>query len=300
MRPLPDFLIIGAAKSGTTSLYRYLSQHPDVFTSPVKEPNFFAFAGEKVDFQGPGDAQNANAWSVTTLDKYRALFDEADDTAVAGEASFTSLYMPAAPACVQRHCPDVKLIALLRDPAERAYSSFAFRLQAGHEPCFDFETALNCEETRIRQNWSPAWHYQRLGFYYAQLVRYYERFSKDQIRVYLYEDLAADARRVTCDAFEFLGVDPTFEPDVSKQHNRSGISKFGPLRWLIRSRNPVRAAARTLTTLKMRKRIAGFLLNWTKRSIPPHAERRLRRLYRSDILALQDLIQRDLSHWLEP
>jgi hypothetical protein len=297
---MPDFLIIGAAKPGTTSLYHYLGQHPDVFVSPVKEPNFFAFAGEEVNFQGPKDSQNINAWSTTALPEYRALFDEAGAASTVGEASFTSLYVPGAAERIRRHCPDAKLIALLRDPVDRAYSNFSMNKQANLEPCDEFADALDAEETRIQAGWSPAWHYRRLGFYHSQLAHYYERFPQDQIRVYLFEEFAENTRRVVQDTFDFLGVDPTFEPDVSKQHNRSGIPGFAPLRWLMRSRNPVRAAARTLTTLKMRKAIARRLLDWTQETASPETARWLRRLYRPDLLALQSLLGRDLSHWMRP
>ena len=299
MGRMPDFLIIGAAKAGTTSLFRYLGQHPDVFISPVKEPNFFAYAGQEVNFQGPKANQLINKWSVTTLQAYQALFEPAEAAEVTGEASFTSLYVPDALPRIQHLIPEVKLIVLLRDPVERAYSNFKMNVQACLEPCDDFAQALDEETARIRAGWGPAWHYRQLGFYHAQLARCHKLFPADQIRVYLLDDLATNARSVVQEVFDFIGVDSAFEPDVSKRHNRSEIPKSDLLRRLMRSRNPLRATARTLTTLKMRKSIAHHLRIWTGRKVPRSVRYRLQQHYRDDILALQKLLRRDLTYWLE-
>src|SRR3954452_17434204 len=120
---MPNFLIVGAAKSGTTSLYYYLKQHPQVFVSPVKEPKFFAYEGEKVVYRGPGDAEN-NRRLVNNLADYRALFGGANGAKAIGEASPVYLYSPKACERIRHYLPDAKLFVILRDPAERAYPSF--------------------------------------------------------------------------------------------------------------------------------------------------------------------------------
>lgn len=300
---MPDFLVIGAAKSGTTSLYHYLDQHPDIFMAPVKEPNFFAFEGKEVNFQGPGDDAPycINDKSITRLDEYRSLFSGAEDAKTIGEASYSSLYVPQAVERINHHLPHAKLIAILRDPAERAHSNFTMLVQQGREPLSDFSTALAQEESRINNGWGPAWHYKQLGFYHRQLRPYYDRFDPDQIKVYLYEDLVKDGHALMKDIFSFLGVDTNFRPDVSTRHNPSGRPASHFLHRLMRTQNPARALARMCTTLEMRKQIARYLQEWNRTPrgpVPQAARRRLQRLYRNDVLALQDLIQRDLSHWL--
>jgi hypothetical protein len=118
----------------------------------------------------------------------------------------------------------VKLIAILREPAERAYPNFLYLSRDGKEPFSDFARALGAEEDRIQNNWAPIWHYKRKGFYYAQLKRYYEVFEREQIRVYLYEeDLNGDPVGVLRDAYRFLGVDDVFAPDISMRYNVSGL-----------------------------------------------------------------------------
>src|SRR4051794_12264813 len=92
---MPNFIVVGAGKSGTTSLYHCLRQHPQIFMSPIKEPLFFAFAGRNMDFTGPGDAE-INARAVTRLGDYQNLFRSGSTFPARGEASVAYLYYPRA------------------------------------------------------------------------------------------------------------------------------------------------------------------------------------------------------------
>ena len=118
MSRVPNFIVIGAARSGTTALYQYLRRHPDIFMSNIKEPNFFAFENCSLDFEGPG-AEFVNN-SVASWDDYCALFANAPPGATIGEASPLYLWAPQAPACIKRRLPQVRLIAILRNPIEQA------------------------------------------------------------------------------------------------------------------------------------------------------------------------------------
>src|SRR5580765_3646808 len=119
---LPNFLIIGAGKSGTTALYEYLKQHPQVYMSPVKEPRFFAFEGESVNFGGPwGERLNPEVMAFNSIASYSALFEDVEDETAIGEASPIYLWAAKAAARIHRRVPDARLIAILRDPVERAY-----------------------------------------------------------------------------------------------------------------------------------------------------------------------------------
>src|SRR5688572_7713518 len=128
---MPNFLIIGAAKAGTTSLYSYLNQHPQIFMSPVKEPNFFALEGEKLNFRGPGDAQVINRYSITQLESYRAHFKGITQETCIGEASTLYLDHPKAVERIQHYTPKARLITILRDPVERAFSNFLHAVRDG-------------------------------------------------------------------------------------------------------------------------------------------------------------------------
>ena len=299
---MPNFLVIGASKSGTTSIHRYLEQHPDVYMSPVKEPKFFALEGERPEYKGPGDRE---AWrdSVTSMGEYEALFDGVADERAVGEVSPVYLYSEKAVGRIKHHLPDAKLIAILRNPVERAYSSFLHKRRDGREPFDDFVRALDAEDERMRAGWAYGWRYTRVGFYHEQLVRYFRAFAPGQIRVYLYEDLTGGPVGLMRDVYGFLGVDDAFVPDMSRRHNVSGIPKNRLVHSLLRGRNPVKTALKPLFPEKMRRRLLVDLQNRNLKNapeMPPEARRRLMEVYREDILKLEGLIGRDLSGWLGP
>lgn len=303
---MPNFLIIGAGKSGTTALYHYLKQHPQIYMSPMKEPKFFAFEGQQLNFQGPsGDKVNRTA--ITDIEAYRALFQGVLDEVAVGEASPEYLHNPRAPERIRHHIPNAKLVAILRNPVDRAYAGYLMQVREGRETFSDFGRALQEEETRIHNNWTFG-HYVSGGFYYAQLKRYFDTFNRDQIRVYLNEDLSTDAPDLLREVFQFLGVDETFLPDLSVRYNVSGIPKNKVLHALMLGLNPIKPVLKTLlpsglgTSLRDRYtdiRARYFEHNLVKPQLSPELRQQLIKTYREDILKLQDLIQRDLSKWLE-
>jgi hypothetical protein len=298
--PLPNFLIIGVAKSGTASLYHYLNQHPQVYMCPIKEPNFFALEGERPDFHAPDSERRINRWSVTDMHSYRALFDGASTEEAIGEASPMYLYSSSAPDRIRRYIPGVRLIAVLRNPVDRAYSSFMHLIRNGRESLGDFAQALEAEEKRIQCNWEWIWHYKNMGFYHEQLERYLERFDREQIRVYLYEDLREDQLGVLRDIYRFVGVDDTFVPNVSLKYNVSGVPVSKTLFNLIKKTHPVQSALKPLFPERFRRPLVMGLRDRMLIKPPLAAEVRGRLIedYREDILKLEELIDRDLSGWL--
>lgn len=275
---MPNFLVIGAQKAGTTALHRYLNEHPRVYMSPVKETNFFALEDEEIDFRGPRDREvlesAGNVASVTRIEDYRRLFEGVSGEAAIGEASPLYLYSPKAPERIRYYVPEAKLVAVLRNPVERAYSCYLMMLACGRETITDFSQALKEEERRIQDKWEHAWHYKRMGFYYPQMRRYYGTFDRDRIQVHLHDDLDADTPGVLRELFGFIGVDDTFVPNVSVRHNVSGVLKNGaPSAW---------PGQRSLPEPRL----------------APEVRSELAAEYREDILRLQDLIERDLSGWL--
>ena len=296
---MPNFLIIGAMKAGTTALYTYLEQHPQVYMSPVKEPNFFAFEGERMDFCAPQDQEGINRTSVTDIEAYRALFKGVTNEIAIGEASHWYLYSPKAPGRIRHYIPEVKLIAVLRDPIERAYSQFLHFVRDGQEPLTDFARALQEEETRVRNNWAFG-RYASRGFYYAQLKRYFDAFDRGQITVYLYEDLSTDPVGVLGDVFRFLGVDEAFVPEMSVRPNVSGLPKSRALHALLTRQQRIKAVLRPHLPAGL-LRFASDLRdrNLAKPQLAPGVRRQMIEMYQEDILKLQDLIDRDLSEWLK-
>lgn len=303
---MPNFLIIGAAKSGTTSLYRYLMQHPQIFMSPTKEPSFFAIECGTT-FQGPWKRW-ASQYAVTSIDSYLALFSGVSDEVAIGEASTAYLVHPKVPECIHRHIPNVKLIAILRNPVDRAYSDYLMRLLHGDRSHADLIEAIHMRDESVRKNWGLGEEYVEVGFYYTHLRRYFDIFDRSQIRVYLFQDFRTSPLAILQDIFRFLDVEETFTPDLSSQYNVGGYPKNKAWLALLVKLNQIRPRLGFLISLiptRLRQYIGSNLFSLQKRGLvkapplEPHMRRRLIQLYQEDILKLQDLIQQDLSSWLE-
>jgi len=290
---LPNFLIIGAPKSGTTSLYEYLREHPQVFMSPVREPNFFSFGmGELPAPTAPGIRM------IRDLDAYCRLFSGVTSETAIGEASPSYLRVPETAGRIRRYVPGAKLVAILRDPIERAYSAFLMLRRNGWETLTDFDEAIEAEQRGERRE-RP---YLERSRYAPQLRRYLEHFPREQLQIHLYDDLRDDAARLVRDTYRFLGVGTSFEPDSTRRHNAAGsFRSLRTQRFLDELPRPLRSTAERLVPLNVRKRAYWRLRAWNTRPqppMPPGTRKRLLPLVRDDVLALQDLLGRDLSAWL--
>ncbi len=292
---MPNFLIIGAAKAGTTALHQYLQQHPQIYMTPTKETNFFAFEGEDTNFQGPGD-EALKEFSITDLSTYQAEFSGVNQESAIGEACPSYLYYPQAATRIKQYIPNTRLIVILRNPVDRAYANFLHTVRDDRETYQDFALALGDEERRIAQNWEWFWHYIQVGFYGQQLQHYYENFAPSQIKVYLYEDLKQNAVALLQDIFRWLEVDPTFVPDMALRPNKSGMPKNQLLHQILTKPNPLKTLLKPLFPAKIRQNIQHKNLNTPQ--ISQEVKQSLLDLYRADILQCQDLIQRDLEPWL--
>lgn len=300
-RRVPTFLIIGAAKSGTTSLYYYLSQHPDVYTSPVKELRFFAYEEGIPPLDGPGDRES-NQILITEWEQYLEAFAGASDEQEVGEASPIYLYDPEVPRRIHTHLPEVRLIAILRNPVDRAYSHFNHLIKDDREPLRDFRRALEQEDRRIEAGWEWSWHYRKLGYYFEQLSRYEEYFDRDQIAVYLFEDLVEDNVGFAQEIYRWLGIDDSFVPDVSPQFRKTGVPRSNRFqRLLFNPDNPLRRLSRYVLPERTRERWLAILksMNLKKPPLSEDVRSELSAVYREDIEQLQEYLDRDLSHWLE-
>ncbi|MGC1309950.1 MAG: sulfotransferase [Phormidesmis sp.] len=316
---MPNFLIIGAGKSGTTSLHYYLQQHPQVFMSPQKETYFFIYEGQTPNYQGPRDDKLINRQAVTHIESYQALFDGVKDEVAIGEACprYLSYAAEAAPH-IQQRIPAAKIIVILRNPVDRAFSSYLMQVREGRET-LSFAEAIASEKTRLSNNW--AWgQYVSSGCYAAKLDRYFERFPPEQIRVYLFEDLQSDIDRLLQNLFSFLGVEESFKPDMTIKYNVSGQPKSSALhtslhtsiqsfhRFMIGD-SAVKQGIKSLLPQSVLQsfndqyeaaRSHYFQRNLTKPQLSLDLRQQLIETFREDILRLQDRIQRDLSYWLVP
>ena len=306
MRHIPNFLVVGAAKAGTTSLYHYLKQHPEVYL-PHKKEHFF-FAGLKKDmFSGKGSFYGRNI--IENWDDYVSIFDEAAAEKAVGEVCVAYLYFyENSIGNILRYVQPVpRIIIILRNPAERAFSNYKHHLRDGVEQ-LNFDEAIRPEVINRRkgENWWWGFDYIDVGFYHRQVKAYLEAFGKEKVRIYLYEEISRNLLGAMRDMFEFLEVDPSFIPDVSAKHNVTDIPRSKKLQnFLLNYDHPLKKISRPLLLNAIGKEKTEKLFNYFKNknsrkdSMEPDTKKYLIGIYRHDILLLQDLINRDLSGWLE-
>jgi hypothetical protein len=301
MNVAPDWIHIGSGKSGSTSLATYLSQHPQLYVSPVKEPRYFISPGVRPAFVGPADDERVNDLMVWDHADYAALFAGRAPGQLAGELSQGYLAWPGAAAAIRAHNPDTRIIAVLRQPADRAFSMWAAHRRDGFEPLKRFEDALEAEPQRIADGYSPIWWYAERGWYGQAIEEWLAHFPADQLRVWIYEDLQRDPIGLHAEIFEFLGVDPGFVPSVDKHHNVSLVPRSRKVEAFVRTPSGARRAVGRVVPPAMRAALATRVLssNGRRLAFDPATRRRLTARYRPDIERLGELIGRDLTVWLE-
>jgi hypothetical protein len=294
----PTFFLVGAMKAGTTSLHRYLAQHPDVFMSPVKEPSYFAFSG--IDLTRVPNRITERAREVLDRTAYEELFAAGEHAPARGESSSLYLYVQRVPARIRACVPDARLVAVLREPVARAYSHYLAMVRDGHEK-LPFAAALRAEDERVAAGWEELWHYRRIGRYDECVDRYLGNFPREQLLLLLYDDLVADPVAVTQRIFRFLGVDDTFRPDVATRANVGGLPAVPSLYRFLSWRHPLKESFKRFIPERLRRPPVVLLRRLLLRPpppLPPQVGRELTREYRASVLRLQELLGRDLSHWL--
>ncbi|MCC0179591.1 sulfotransferase [Waterburya agarophytonicola K14] len=292
----PNFLIIGAAKSGTTSLAHYLGQHEDIFMSSIKETRFFALEGKSKEFQGPKDcityAESINDW-----DSYLKLFANSGKFIARGEASPIYLCHPDAPSKIKHYLDSIPMIIILRNPIERAFSSYLHLRRDNRETYNGFRQALNAENERIDRNYSYIWRYTELGFYAKQLKRYFDYFPRHCFKIFLYEDFQSYPQKVIASCCDFIGVESVFKPQQKEKLNISYIPRSRYLQKLANRSNFVGKIGSKLIPHRIKQKIKA--INQHKPTIDLESKAYLQEIFKKDILDLQNMLNRDLSHWLE-
>jgi hypothetical protein len=214
---LPDFLIAGAPKAGTTALHTALAAHPGLFMSAVKEPKFFLTDGPPPRRGGPGDAQTYREHVWRRAD-YEALFATAPAGTLRGESTPFYLYDRGAQRRIRALIPAARLIVILRDPVERAHSNWTHLWSAGLEPIGDFPAACAAEDRRVAGGWAQFWHYTRLGRYGEQLDHLLGLFPREQVFILRYRDLVDSPAQTLDEICLFLGVRPGLITHVPREN----------------------------------------------------------------------------------
>lgn len=222
----PDALLIGAPKAGTSALHAALARHPGVFATRPKEPKYYLCGDAPPPaYRGPGDAHSQQEWVWRRAD-YQRLFAAAPPGAVRIESTPFYLYSADARRRIADDLPDARLIAVVRDPIDRAYSNWMHLWVDGLEPCADFVEACRREEARIAAGWAPFWHYRRMGRYGAQLADLFEHVNRDRVLVLRYRQLVAEPTATLHRVCRFLSIAEdtvgTVPPDNSRPFVETG------------------------------------------------------------------------------
>jgi Sulfotransferase family len=305
---LPNFFVVGAGKSGTTSLYHYLRQHPQIYMSPVKEPCYFADEIRGKNIAAPflknlnrQSRQLPNAkplgWIAQEWEDYAALFRDASGHAAIGEATAAYLWSATAAANIRRTIPAAKIIMILRDPAERAFSHYLHQLSTGYTRR-SFRAHLHRCLRDDHRELSIYYPFLEAGLYAGQVQRFLDLFPRDRVRIYWYEEAWRDARKFLEDLFTFLQVDPAFAVDTSRKTLERRAPRFHRAHYYLKKFNlwtPMRAAVPA--SLQTRLRRAAFTAG-NSIAIDPADRQFLINYYRPDIERLSTLLDRDLNSWL--
>jgi Sulfotransferase family len=289
---LPNFIVIGAAKAGTTSLHWYLAEHPSVFMTPTKDPSYFAYG---LDARGQllwGDPE-FHRFPVKTLAEYERLFEEVGGAKAVGEASTMYLECPQSAGRIREKIPGARILCSIRHPVDRAYSDYLMFLRRRGRR-FQPERDLSASAAWAR----PDSRWMQIGKYHEQLSRYYDAFSPDRVRVLLFDDLRHNSVEYIQDVYRFLDVDPTFVPDFDTPHAPGGIPVSTTLEgiFLRSARSSVKNFVPTRAANWFR-----WLRSRTMRQppkLPAELRKQLAIPFHEDIARTSKLIGRDLSHWL--
>lgn len=298
---MPNFFIVGAARSGTTSLDRYLSQHPEIYVTPKKENHFFATDYFPSAFNGPGD-ERLNQLLIRDEDQYAQLFAGAAGAKAIGESSAFYLCFPSTAERIAQAVPAAKIIIVLREPVARAYSAYMFMVRDGRET-LGFEEGLSLEEERKQKDFEPIWWYKELSLYYKQVKHYLDVFGTQQVKVLLYDELFANPGQVLRDVYTFLGVKEDVAIDTSVRYNLSGAPKsrrfYNLLDNFIYNPNPLEKHIKSLVPQHLRVAWASKAIGMFTRPVPitTQIHEQLKVHFAEDVSKLEDLLQRDLLCW---
>jgi hypothetical protein len=310
--PLPNFFVVGAAKAGTTSLYQYLGHHPQIYVSPIKEPHYFAtdldmnnFGPDyRLDF--PPDtheyiwgemSQPVHSAHVTKFEDYQGLFRKVRNEKAIGEASVTYLCSPRAAAEIKARIPEAKIIIMLRDPAERAFSHYLMDRRLGIV-ARTFAEELHDDLRKTDKAWGRTRMYIELGLYFEQVKRFLELFGPERVRIYLSHDLRADRTTLLRDLYDFLEVDPKLQPARDAFLNESRAPRFPRFNYWMHHFGMKRPSSLAMIR-RIRGRISPMLYKPAPR-LSPDDRAMLVGFFADDIRKLQDLIARDLLAWMRP
>lgn len=278
----PNFFIVGASRAGTTSLWIYLKEHPEIFMPEIireKEPCYFTNLNGRPSFR-----------------EYMRIFENAENKKIVGEASSNYLCAPESPKLIKDYNPDAKIIICLRNPVDRAYSLYRWMISEGYEWISPFEKALTFENERIKCRKSFNYYdylYFSTGLYAEQIERYMFTFSPEQLHITLFDDLTTVPLITIQKIYRFLNVNDSYVPTLSI-YNKSRFPLFPKLQRYIRHYAP-----KTLNIAENLMKLNLFIGDLGDKRLNSNTRQKMLMLYRDDILKTASLIKKDLNMWFD-
>lgn len=313
--PLPNFFIVGAAKGGTTSLQNYLSQHPQVYMSPIKETNFFSQADMRADlfnreyrmdttldiehYLTGTMERSVHIANVERWEDYVRLFRNVKDEKARGEASTSYLYCPSTAERLSNTIPDARIVMILRNPIDRAYSHYLMNLRLAKTLETEFIREVETDFHRAERGWGISRLYLELGLYSEQVERYCAHFPAERVHIIIYDDYRSQPLETIAALCKFLGIDERDDLDLSQEYNSAGVPRFRRLNYILTQAGVINAIKRIVPD-SVKNGIKTLLYSSSNIPRMSSSDRaHLADFYREDIKQLSTLLGRDLSFWLQ-
>ncbi|MDA3822162.1 MAG: sulfotransferase [Bacteroidales bacterium] len=295
----PNFIVVGAPKSGTTSLFYYLRQHPDIYLPIKKELHYFSYSQIAEHSNGPGDLVTLNSLCASK-EEYLNHYNDVRYESFIGEVSPSYLYYANVAEQIKKELGTAKIIVMLRNPIEKAYSQYMHLVRDQREH-LDFYDALLAEPERKKNKWGDFWLYASSSLYSEKLKIYQSVFGEENVKVVLFHDFINNPDAVLVDVFEFLGVDTTIKCNTKTVYNRSGISKSKFIAKFFSKPNSLKSVVKALIPERIRIPLRLFLLNLNtgkKNTMDSRAKVFLANYFREDVYALETVLTKKTG-WLD-
>lgn len=293
-----NLFFVGTAKSSTTSLYQSLKDFQDFNLPVIKEPNFFNTGSSQVPGSGPGDQYATEV--IRDLNKYEKNYNDTSFKKYKCDFSVSYLYDSLAPDSIYNYNPDAKVIVILRNPIDRAWSHYLHLLRDCREE-LNFEDALRLEERRISDSYEFSWHYFNLGLYSTQIARYKNVFGSS-VKFFIYEEILKDNRRFFEELSIFLDIPLLRECSFSDERfNSTGTIKRPLIAAIVNKPSFIRSMIRALIPRtfgsKVMESVRKFTMDAKKPTMPLCSREDLLNAYSKDIVEVEKILGIDLSIW---
>ncbi len=311
MNTIPNLFIIGAAKAGTTSLYYQLKTHPDIYFSPLKEPNFFSTDIKIEDFTAAYKKRTVfvddsyfnktplkelQLSFVRDLSQYNQLFRERNNQKIVGEASTSYLYSTEAAKNIFSFNPSAKIIAIIRNPVKRSFSHYQMALRYGFT-ALDFRKAIENDIKNPVKGWGQSELFIELSLYHNQLKRYFDIFPENQIKVILFDKLINEPEKSFNEIWQFLSVEPI---NLSKliEKNTAEIPRFSKANKLVSDIGIKQVMGKMLGN-KAKQKLKPLFFDKGEKTISKKNKEFLLPFFEKDLQKTSNLIGIDLMYWLD-